>query len=126
MQEPEVMQSDLRLKKCNRPINALTHNLVSRVAPRKESKKSKFCTPTYEPPGKDDSDTEKSNHGYSMSDTAINGIVKYDGGNNSYHGTLVNGVREGHGTEYKTILVDGIPNVYRHYKGHFSMGLKNG
>jgi hypothetical protein len=61
-----------------------------------------------------------------VSDTAINGVLQDEGGNNIYEGNLVNGVPEGHGTEYKTILVDGIQNVYRHYRGHFSMGLKNG
>jgi hypothetical protein len=53
-QEPELIQPGLTLKKCNRPIDALTHNLVSKVAP---GKKSKFHTPTDEPPPKDDIDT---------------------------------------------------------------------
>jgi hypothetical protein len=35
-------------------------------------------------------------------------------------------VRDGYGEEYKTILIKGIPKVYRHYKGHFSKGVKNG
>jgi hypothetical protein len=122
-EEPEPMQSNQTLKKSNRPINTLTHNLAPKVIPRK---KSKFYTPTDQPLVKVDPDIEKSNHSYSMSDSSIEGVQKDEGGNNIYKGSLKNGVRDGYGIEYKTIFIGGIPNVYRHYRGHFSKGVKNG
>jgi hypothetical protein len=122
-EEPELMESNPTLKICNRPINALTHNLAPMVIPWK---KSGFYTPTDEPLVKVDPDIEESNHSYSMSDSSIEGVQKDEGGNNIYMASLLNGVPDGYGIECKTILIGGIPNVYRHYRGNFSKGFKNG
>jgi hypothetical protein len=122
-EEPELMQSNPTLKICNRPINALTQNLAPMVIPRK---KSGFYTPKDEPMVKVDPYIEESNHSYSMSDSSIEGVQKDEGGNNIYKASLLDGVRDGYSIECKTILIGGIPNVYRHYRGHFSKGVKNG